>query len=49
MNDSFNQNKFAHIFLKGTHLKEVYQESYFRPMGDIDVLIKKKTVKLLGK
>lgn len=42
VNHSFNENKFEHIFLKGTHLKEIYQEPYYRPMGDIDVLIKKE-------
>lgn len=42
VNDSFNENKIEHIFLKGTHLKDIYQESYYRPMGDIDVLIKRE-------
>lgn len=41
VNDTLNSNGFDHLFLKGTHLKQVYPKSYYRPMGDIDVLIKK--------
>lgn len=44
INNIFNQNNIDHIFLKGTHLKEIYQESYLRPMGDIDLIIKKDKI-----
>lgn len=44
VNKIFNENKIEHIFLKGTHLKEIYPESYYRPMGDIDVLIPKDKI-----
>lgn len=44
VNDIFNDNKIDHIFLKGTHLKEIYSESYFRSMGDIDVIIRKDKI-----
>src|SRR5690554_3557237 len=46
VNKIFNENKIEHIFLKGTHLKEIYPESYYRPMGDIDVLIPKDKIDL---
>lgn len=53
ISDIFNKNKIKHIFLKGTHLKKIYQETYLRPMGDIDVVIlkkdSKKTRKILKK
>ncbi len=42
VNEAFNDNCIDHIFLKGTHLKEIYPESYYRPMGDIDVVIRKE-------
>ncbi len=35
-----NDNSIDHIYLKGSHLKQMYQKSYMRSMGDIDVLIK---------
>lgn len=38
----FNNNKVKHIFLKGAHLKKLYPETYFRGMGDIDVLVLKE-------
>lgn len=38
----FTENKFEHLFVKGTHLKSLYKESHLRPMGDIDVLIRRK-------
>lgn len=44
INEIFNENKIDHLFLKGTHLKNVYSESFYRPMGDIDVLIKKDKI-----
>lgn len=35
----FDGIKCKHIFLKGSHLKNVYPSTYMRSMGDIDVLI----------
>ncbi len=34
-----NKNKIKHIFLKGSLLKSIYPKSYYRGMGDIDILI----------
>lgn len=34
-----NEHKFKHIFLKGVKLKPLYEKSYMRGMGDIDVLV----------
>jgi len=36
----FVENNIDHIYLKGAHLKHLYQETYMRSMGDIDVLVK---------
>ncbi|MFA5692419.1 MAG: nucleotidyltransferase family protein [Acholeplasmataceae bacterium] len=41
INESFNQNKIKHIFLKGSHLKKLYPKPHMRGMGDIDVLVSK--------
>lgn len=46
INKIFNENQIEHIFLKGTHLKNIYPESFYRPMGDIDVLIPKDKINL---
>ncbi|MFU8793731.1 MAG: nucleotidyltransferase family protein, partial [Acholeplasmataceae bacterium] len=35
-----NTHHIDHIFLKGSHLKFIYPETYMRAMGDIDILIK---------
>ena len=35
-----NKNKIKHIFLKGSLLKFIYPKSYYRGMGDIDILTK---------
>lgn len=35
----FNAHKIKHVFLKGSHLKELYPQSYMRGMGDIDVVV----------
>lgn len=36
----FNKNDIEFVFLKGTHLKQLYPKSYMRAMGDIDVIVK---------
>lgn len=36
----FNKNKVDFVFLKGSFLKTIYPQSYMRPMGDIDILIR---------
>lgn len=41
----FNEHQIKHIFLKGSHLKMLYPESYMRGMGDIDVLVLKQDFK----
>ncbi len=42
INDTFNNHNVEHLFVKGTHIKNLYKETYLRPMGDVDVLIKKE-------
>jgi hypothetical protein len=42
LNTIMNENKFNHIFLKGSHLKTMYPRSYMRGMGDIDLLVEQK-------
>lgn len=42
VNETFNKNNIEHLFVKGTHIKNLYPETYLRPMGDCDVLIKKE-------
>lgn len=37
----FTNNNIQYIFLKGSHLKHLYPETYMRAMGDIDILVKK--------
>lgn len=32
----------VHVFLKGSHLKLIYPKSYYRGMGDIDILVKEE-------
>jgi hypothetical protein len=39
LKETLNTHSINHIFLKGSHLKKVYPESYMRSMGDIDCLI----------
>ena len=41
----FNDHKIQHIFLKGTHLKSLYPESYMLGMGDMDVVVPLKQFK----
>lgn len=36
-----NQHEIKHVFLKGSHLKQLYPESYMRGMGDIDCVVPK--------
>jgi predicted nucleotidyltransferase len=47
INKILNENKIDHIFLKGSMLKNLYQQSHHRAMGDIDILIKPNQKKLL--
>jgi len=35
----FNEHEIKHVFLKGSHLKALYPESYMRGMGDMDVIV----------
>ncbi|MFW5865401.1 MAG: nucleotidyltransferase family protein [Candidatus Izemoplasmataceae bacterium] len=44
LKDTLNNAKIKHIFLKGSHLKTLYPESYMRSMGDIDLLIEAKNI-----
>lgn len=44
----FNKNNIKHTFLKGSHLKTIYQKSYFRGMGDVDCLVDKKDTKKIS-
>lgn len=40
----FSENKIEFMFLKGTHLKELYPSPELRYMVDIDVLVKKECI-----
>jgi hypothetical protein len=37
---AFQAALIDHVFLKGTHLKQLYPQPYWRSMGDIDILIR---------
>lgn len=39
VDDILNQHHIKHIFLKGSILKPLYPQTYYRGMGDIDILI----------
>lgn len=39
INELLNSNKIKHIFMKGSILKQLYPKTYYRGMGDIDILI----------
>lgn len=41
LKETLNTNEIRFILLKGSHLKNIYPESYMRGMGDIDILIDK--------
>jgi hypothetical protein len=41
----FHEQAIDHMFLKGTRLKELYPQTYWRSMGDIDVLIRPEKMK----
>jgi hypothetical protein len=36
----FNRHHIDYIFLKGAYLKSIYPQSFMRPMGDIDILVR---------
>lgn len=38
--NALNDNEIKFIFLKGSHLKQIYPKSHMRGMGDIDVIVK---------
>ncbi|MDY0210781.1 MAG: nucleotidyltransferase family protein [Acholeplasma sp.] len=40
-----NEHQFKHIFLKGSRLKPLYEKTYMRGMGDIDILIEAHEMK----
>ena len=42
--DILNERKIDHIYLKGSHLKHLYPETYMRSMGDIDILVKEQDI-----
>lgn len=44
-----NDENVDHIFLKGAHLKKLYQESYYRGMGDIDFIVRENDYKRVHK
>jgi hypothetical protein len=39
VDDILNKHEIKHIFLKGSILKNLYPKTYYRGMGDIDILI----------
>jgi hypothetical protein len=41
----FHEQGIDHMFLKGTRLKQLYPQTYWRSMGDIDVLIRPEKMK----
>lgn len=41
----FLEQSIDHMFLKGTRLKQLYPQTYWRSMGDIDVLIRPEKMK----
>jgi Uncharacterised nucleotidyltransferase len=45
VNQILNEHKIKHIFMKGSILKSIYPKTYFRGMGDIDILIESKDLK----
>lgn len=47
LNTLLNENKIKHIFLKGTRLKPLYEETYQRGMGDIDILVEADQLKVV--
>lgn len=49
LKELFNLNCIKHLFLKGSHLKSLYKESYQRGMGDIDILIEEKSLNDVNK
>ncbi len=40
----FKQHKIPFVFLKGTHLKQLYPDPFMRAMGDVDLLVKEETM-----
>jgi hypothetical protein len=45
MHRLFYEQGIDHMFLKGTRLKQLYPQTYWRSMGDIDVLIRPQMMK----
>ncbi len=43
------KENITHVFLKGSHLKNLYAESFYRGMGDIDILVKKSDLERVNK
>lgn len=39
LREILNEHAFKHVFLKGPRLKSLYEKSYMRGMGDIDILV----------
>jgi len=49
IDDILNKHEIKHIFLKGSILKELYPKTYYRGMGDIDILIESHDIKKVQK
>ncbi len=45
VDEILNKNEIKHIFLKGSILKHLYPKTYYRGMGDIDILIEDQDLK----
>lgn len=41
----FSNNKIEYKLLKGSIMKSIFKKSYYRSMGDVDILIKTKDIK----
>ena len=46
--DLFQKNQIRYSILKGIQLQKYYPDSYYRYMGDIDILVDKKDLKRAG-
>ncbi len=44
--DLFNQSSIEYKLLKGSVMKYIYKKTYYRSMGDVDILIKEKDIDL---
>ena len=49
LNDLLNKHDINHIFLKGTKLKTLYEKTFMRGMGDIDILVNPEDIRKIEK